>query len=393
MNKVFKKSLLSALLVGTYVGAQQPAPTVPMVNTPCDQAPKKGADGKPIVASTAVDAEGFTSLFNGKDLTGWWENCSRHAGADNTNGGFWVADPNQGILYSQQATNGAGGMFSTNQSFGNYELIFDFWPTFGNDGGVFNRNTANGKNWQTTLDYITGSGVGGSFNENNWQQNVTINEDPFRFNATDKTPVTITTWTTFTSSQNPTSFGCSAGGCTAADLAKVWDFEGWNQFRLKFYDGLVAGRSVTMESWIRKLTNPPGPWVPVYKATRSVVTPPNPIAFQIHEGTGRWKSGTKNLYRNIKIRELTNEGNPVTVSINPEHNPRFTGVTLNGAMLTGIATSASDVVVRGMDGRVIQRFHTAAGRFQHILSADAKGVLILELRSKHGVDRMRLTRI
>lgn len=385
-----------AIILGSAVLAfgQQPAPTVPMTNTPCDQAPKMSG-GKPIVASTATDQENFTSLFNGKDLTGWWENCSRHAGNDATNGGLWVADPTQGILYSQQAAGGPGGMLSTNQSFGNYELIFDFWPTFGNDGGVFNRNTANGKNWQTTLDYITGSGVGGSFNENQWTSG-TINEDPFRFNTTDKTPVTITSWTTFTSSQNPTSFGCSTGGCTAADLSKVWDFEGWNQFRLKFYDGLVAGRSVTMESWIRKLTNPPSPWVPVYKSTRAVPTPANPIALQIHEGTGRWKSGTKNLYRNIKIRPLLDNGDPIPTAnkyATSNQSSRLPGFAINSGILMGESVEDAEVFVRGLDGSVIERFHVAGGKFQHALTSEAQGILIVELRSKHGVDRMRLSRI
>lgn len=383
----------AALLALGAAHAQQPAPTVPMTNTPCNDGPKL-VGGKPDTVVSAPDAEGFISLFNGTNLQGWWENCNRHADADKTNGGIWVADPSSKILYSQQKSDGAGGMFTTNATYDNYEIIFDFWPTFGNDGGVFNRNTMTGKNWQTTLDYVQGSGVGGSFNENGWAP-TNINDDPFRFNAGAENP-TITSWTTFTQGLDPTKFGCSAGGCTAGDFAKVWNTNGWNQIRVKFYDGLVAGRSVTMETWMRKIADPMPPWVPVYKATKSVVTPAGYISLQIHQGTGRWKTGSSNLYRNIKLRRLKDDGSPlIPVPTLAPGTPKSgrADLKLNGAVIAGTLPHDVDVTIRDVRGIVVETFHAAAGNLSHALAASARGVLFVELKGKHGVDRVRLSRI
>ena len=70
----------------------------------------------------------------------------------------------------------------TNKSYGNYELILDVWPSFGDDGGVFNRTTANGTCYQTTMDYIQGSSVGGVYFEGGYT-GATRNVDPFVFGA------------------------------------------------------------------------------------------------------------------------------------------------------------------------------------------------------------------
>ena len=48
----------------------------------------------------------------------------------------------------------------TKKKFNNYEFVFDFWPDFGNDGGVFNRTPANGNCFQTVLD-LHQAAVGG----------------------------------------------------------------------------------------------------------------------------------------------------------------------------------------------------------------------------------------
>jgi Domain of Unknown Function (DUF1080) len=292
-----------------WVWAQPPAPSLNLTNRACDTGPIL-VGGKPDTLTEAPDAEGFYTLFNGKNLKGWWENCgSNHSSADRNQGGIWVADSAQGILYASQNPNGAGSLLSTNASLGNYELVFEIWPTFGNDAGIFNRCTANGKTWQSGLDYIRNSSIGGSYSENGWST-TTVNEDPYKFGDTFSNP-TVVSWTTFTSDKNPTTFGCSAGGCTASDFTKVWNTNGWNQIRIKFYGGLTQGGSVTMETWMRKVQSPEVAWVPLYKATKAIVTPPGPLAIQIHGGTDMWKAGAINAYRQIKYRPLDDAGNPL----------------------------------------------------------------------------------
>lgn len=367
----------------------QPALTVtPVVNAPCDEGPKLSG-GKPITVDTPLDS-GFVSIFNGTDLKGWWENCNTHT-TDKTLGGVWIVDPSSHILYSREEGQN-GDILATNTNYDNYEIILDLWPTFGNDGGLFNRVTTSGKTWQTTIDYIQGSGVAGSFNEGAWMPGVNLNDDPFRFNGGPSLP-TITTWTTLTKDMNPTSFGCSAGGCTSADFEKVWDVNGWNQMRVKFYDGLTTGREVHMKTWIRKVGAPN--WVPVYDEHKAVVTPAAPLALQIHGG-GRWKAGSYNLYRNIKIRKLDINGEPVTTTIvghdgRPMLAPRL---TLEAGALAGTFEEETEVTLADARGHVLDAFRAPAGRFSRALPPEANGILVARVKNARGqAASIRLSRI
>jgi hypothetical protein len=69
--------------------------------------------------------EGFTALFNGKDLTGWKVN----------EGGKmekWGADKDKGILYVE---GGGGGWLMTEKEYGDFEIRLDFkMPKHGNSG-------------------------------------------------------------------------------------------------------------------------------------------------------------------------------------------------------------------------------------------------------------------
>jgi len=323
-----------------------------MTNHTCDAGPVQ-VNGKPDTLSEVPDSLGFYSLFNGKDLKGWWENCgSHHSDQDKTNGGLWVVDSSLGVLFSSQNTNGAGSLLSTNKKYDNYELTFEIWPVFGNDAGIFNRCAANGTNWQSGLDYIKGSSIGGSYSENNWSP-VGINDDPFMFNDSYDKP-NITTWTSFTATQNPASFGCSSGGCTSDDFVKVWNPQGWNQIRVKFYGGLTSGSQVTMETWMRKVQTPQAAWVPIYKSSKSVVTPANPIAFQIHGGTDRWKARSNNLYRNIRVRPLANDGSPLLpVSIGQAIRRRSrVSVSFRDGLPLGASVSRADFWISDAQGRI-----------------------------------------
>jgi hypothetical protein len=347
--------------------------------------------GKPEVIETPLE-DGFVSLFNGKDLTGWWENCASHT-TDTRVGGVWIVDPNSGILYSREE--GPNGNFIvTNANYEHYEFIMDLWTVYGNDGGIFNRVTRTGSNWQTTLDYIQGSGVAGSYNEKSWS-NVNINEDPFKFGPAGPGAPEVTSWTTFTRNQNPTSFGCSTGGCVSSDFPKIWNLESWNQIRVKFYGGLVAGDSVRMETFIRKVATPEIPWVPVYKAARMIVTPAGPIGLQIHGG-GRWKAGTYNLYRNMKLRRLNKDGTPIT-STQLRHGKapeiKAPDVGIENGYLTASLSADHSITLRDIRGNFIESISAPAGLLRHALPANLRGIFFAELKSVRGSHRVRLMRI
>jgi hypothetical protein len=392
MYDAMKKILSTGLILGGAVAAfaDQPVPSGTVTNSPCQDGPKM-VGGQPDTVAAAPDAEGFVSIFNGNDLTGWWEDCQTHT-TDTKLGGVWWVDPVQHLLFSREEGQN-GDILVTNKKYENYEIVLDLWPVFGNDGGVFNRVTNSGSCWQSTIDYIQGSSVGGSFNEKSWMPGTNLNDDPFLYGGSPANP-SVTTWTTFTKDLNPTSFGCSAGGCVSADFAKVWDVAGWNQFRVKFYDGLTAGRSVTMENFIRKLGAEN--WVPTYKKTEPRVTPAGPIALQIH-GAGRLKAGTYNVYRNIKVRPLNIDGTPVPVVTSTSRSGysyyNLQGLKIAGGMITGTLETAYEITLTDVSGKMVERFHGEAGHLQHAVPASAQGVIIAELRNGRGIQRIRLNRI
>jgi hypothetical protein len=68
--------------------------------------------------------EGFTPLFNGRDLTGW----KVHNGKLEV----WGADKDKGVLYVQ---GGGGGWLMTEKEYGDFELRLEFkMPKKGNSG-------------------------------------------------------------------------------------------------------------------------------------------------------------------------------------------------------------------------------------------------------------------
>jgi|GEM_PF-6458760 len=291
----------------SYIQAAPPQPKVAVVNSNCDSGPKT-LNGSLDTVDIHLDS-GFISLFNGKNMTGWWENCAAHS-SDKIKGGIWLADSVQGILFARQE-NGNGGVLTTNQSYDHYEFIMDVFLTYGNDAGIFNRVTNSGKTWQTGLDYRNGSSVGGSYSENNWSPSI-INDDPILYtHDTDPFKISLqnsstANWTELTKKNQPLELGCSALGCVAADYPKIWNSDDWNQIRVKFYGGLIAGEAVTMETFIRKDSTKK--WVPVYNRTVNIPTPKLPLGLQTHLGTQFWLQNTFNAYKNLKIRPLNSKG-------------------------------------------------------------------------------------
>lgn len=389
MFKTMKsKALLTAIAVCSFSFVWSgPGPVPPGANTNCDAGPK--ADSLPYTP----DDSGFSPLFDGTSFKGWWESCqSHHSSGDKVKGGKFLIDAANHAIYSDQEPNGnAGGLLLTNKKFSNYELVFEYWPTFGNDGGIFNRTTADGKCYQTTLDYLTGSSVGGSFGE---QLSPSWNTDPYKFNGS-ATNVTVATWTTFTSSQSPTKFGCSSGGCVASDWPKIWDVNGWNQVRIKLYGGLATGKTMHMDSWVRDMKTPNKPWVPILSETHNIVQPPNYIGIQIHGGSGSWGGATGNWTRNIKWTPLDDNGVRTWV---PSVTLRNTlnaapGLTAAQNSLQGSAEEDFTINIRDVSGKMLESFSGHAGSFQHEFASSSRGILMVEMKTAHSARTLRVTRL
>jgi hypothetical protein len=380
----------------------QPNLGVPSVNGPCASGPTL-VGGSPDTVVALPDAQGFMPMFDGKSMKGWWEGCGGSHATDKVNGGVWIADSTNQAIYSMQAANGSGSILTTNKSYTHYEMIFDFWSSFENDAGVFNRTPPNWRCYQTTLDYINGSSVGGAYGENNFANH---NIDYYTFTGGGGANITVPTgarsWTTLTSLHNPASFGCPSTGCTSAQWTTVWSTTGWNQVRIKFYGGLAANTRVKMKAWVRKLSDPPTPWVPTYDDSllQANGTPANPIGLQIHSGSDRWnETGKGAWYRNIKIRPLTEFGDSIAPTSIRRGAPGGMGgsggrLRLVGGELVADITAAHRITVRDLRGRVLERFSGAGGAGLHYpLANGSVGLLMVDIETEQGVDRLRLSRI
>ena len=94
--------------------------------------------------------EGFTPIFNGKDLTGWHVSKTNHHG---TTPDYRVL---HGRIVGTQSPRGKGGILLTDKKYKNFEVSLEVNPDLGCDSGLFLRSTETGEAYQVLLDYLTG---------------------------------------------------------------------------------------------------------------------------------------------------------------------------------------------------------------------------------------------
>jgi hypothetical protein len=97
--------------------------------------------------------EGFTPIFNGRDLTGWHASRSTHQG---TTPDARVVD---GAIVLGQEPYGQGGVLLTDREYGDFELYLEVRTDFGTNGGIFLRSTETGSAYQVEL---IGGGLAGT---------------------------------------------------------------------------------------------------------------------------------------------------------------------------------------------------------------------------------------
>jgi len=387
------------LTAGAVLAVAQPRDTLSGVNAACASGPilVNGFPDTLGAAESAPDDSGFVKIFNGKNLKGWWEGCgSSHSSADKTYGGIWLVDSANGLLFANQNGNGAGSILMTNKSYDNYELVFDLWPSFGNDAGVFNRVTASGSCYQTGIDYISGSSVGGVYFEGGYTGG-SRNFDPYVFSANR----TISIGTNSNADNrldtitkrfsNPVEYGCPATGCGPSNWTTIWDTAGWNQMRVQFFGtGASASSKVHNFAWIRKLGSTK--WVPTIRDSVQYNTPANPIGLQIHGTVAQWGNRKGNWYRNIRLRPLRDDGTPIlpVTAIQSRPGNAMAGVSFAGSLhlengrISGSLPEDFEIRIRDVSGRELERFEGRAGDFQYALRTQAQGILIVSARSREG---------
>jgi hypothetical protein len=103
--------------------------------------------------------DGFTPIFNGKDLTGWHVSKTNHHG---TTPDYHVQ---HGLIVGTQSPRGKGGILLTDKKYKNVEVYMEIKPDWGCDSGLFLRSNEAGDAYQVTLDYLPGGSMGGIYGE------------------------------------------------------------------------------------------------------------------------------------------------------------------------------------------------------------------------------------
>src|SRR3954464_8642108 len=103
--------------------------------------------------------DGFTAIFNGKDLTGWHVSKTNHHGITPD---YHVL---HGMIVGTQRPLGSGGILLTDKKYKNYEVYMEVKPDWGCDSGLFLRSDEAGGAYQATVDYLPGGTLGGMYGE------------------------------------------------------------------------------------------------------------------------------------------------------------------------------------------------------------------------------------
>jgi hypothetical protein len=114
---------------------------------------------EPIRAELGQIPAGFTSIFNGKDLSGWHVSTTNHHG---TTPEFRVV---HGTIVGTQQPRGRGGILLTDKKYRNVEVYMEVKPDWGCDSGLFLRSSEAGEAYQVTLDYLPDGGMGAIYGE------------------------------------------------------------------------------------------------------------------------------------------------------------------------------------------------------------------------------------
>jgi 3-keto-disaccharide hydrolase len=251
---------------GTAPGAPAPAPVrsggviVPTITLLPGLTPVPDYDKVKVPDQAPQIPEGFTPLFNGKDLSGWHvSKTARHGRTPD----FRVV---HGILLGTQQPYGQGGMLVTDQKYRNFELTLEAKPDWGCDSGVFFRATESGAAYQITMDYL-GNG-NGNLGRMIGEGGISLG----RNTAAGNTPA------------------------TPSAASQAWKREDWNLIRIR-----VEGVAPKVTVWINsQLVNEQQDTE--NHAPEGMVE--GPIVLQVHGGTERWVPGGFWRWRNIGIKAL-----------------------------------------------------------------------------------------
>ena len=233
---------VAATAVGTGIESRS-AGSAPQPPPPADPGPKI--------------PEGFTPIFNGRDLSGWHVSKTNHHG---TTPDYRVL---HGLIVGTQSPRGKGGILLTDRKYKDVEVYMEVKPDWGCDSGLFLRSNEAGQAYQVTLDYLPGGAIGGIYGE------------------------------------GLTGVQGGARGLRGESLDKTWKRESWNSVRAR-----IEGEIPHITVWINDQLVTDFTDTANHAADGAT---DGMIAIQMHfsdEKTPRWVDGGFWRWRAIAVKEL-----------------------------------------------------------------------------------------
>jgi hypothetical protein len=231
--------------------------------------------------------EGFTPIFNGRNLSGWHISRTNHHGRTPD---FFVQ---HGMILGTQQPYGGGGILLTDRAYKNFELYMEVKPDFGNDSGIFLRSTESGAAYQVTMDFLPNGSMGNVIAEGGMQ--LAANAGRARGAGAGARAGGAGRQGGAPAGPPPPPPGFGEGNQATAAWVKAWKRDAWNAVRVR-----MVGEVPRITVWFNDVE------IRDFQDTGNSAVggiTEGPIAIQVH-GAARWVPGGFWRWRNIGIREL-----------------------------------------------------------------------------------------
>lgn len=245
-----------------------------------------------------ADTVVWTTLFNGRDLTGW--HLQKERGLHGT-GGHWGVTQD-GLLSGEQGPPGSGngGLLLTDDLFSDFELEISLRPDWGPDSGVFVRTDERGGGWQIYVDHHDNGNVGHIRLET---ATYSVPFRPWGFSRPDPLKPALAMAVDARTKNWPP--GVYEELCSQEQWLRVWKPNDWNRLRIR-----CAGSELpVIETWVNDLKvcrfNAASTTHPKFARDRAkaAVQRSGSIGLQVHGGKN-WKTGDRVYWRDVRIRRI-----------------------------------------------------------------------------------------
>lgn len=299
-----------------------------------DQAPAQEVSAEP----------GFSPLFNGHDLDGWYA-------VPRSYGPLWPGGPavrdvmaSMADDYEEQAAAhpaqwevvdgvlegfqdpevpGYGGYLVTDRAYADFELVLEMRPDWPADTGIMLRRRPDSwAGFQVLVDHRKSGSIGGFFGNGTGSFHAVPFALDVEHDATGR-PVALVEEDPATSSEpvTPDKVALLRRRGSAEDFLRHWRFDNWNSLRIR-----CVGALPTITTWVNDvlvaeidLATMQHPHYDA-EAVAALLGRSGHIALEVHDndahfGDARWGRGARCRWRNLHIREL-----PSANGISTEHD-------------------------------------------------------------------------